>query len=137
MNFKKHMTRIYRILIIEDLPSDVHLVEREVRKVLVSCIFEWVETKKDFLISLLEFKPDIILSDFALPGFDWLTAFNLTRELSPLTPFIIVTGSTNPEIAADCIRKGVLDCISKLNIKLLGPVILKALHPTIEKPKEP
>ena len=121
------MNRIYRILLIEDLPSDAYLVQREIKKILGQCTFECVETRENFLTSLCEFRPDLIFSDFCIPGFDWFTAFKLAGEQCPRTPFFIVTGSTNQEIAADCIKKGVTDCISKLELKKLGPAILKII----------
>jgi len=122
------MNRPYRILLVEDLPSDAYLVEREIRKILGSCEIKLVETKESFSIALKEFKPDIILSDIGLPDFDWLTAFRLTREQSLLIPFIIVTGAINQNIAEECIKAGAMDFISKENIHGLGPSILKILE---------
>jgi CheY-like chemotaxis protein len=122
------MDKIYHVLIVEDLPSDVYFVQRETKKVIENCIFECVETREDFLKSLHGFKPDIILSDFSLPGFDWRTAFSLAREQYPRIPFVIVTGSTSPKIMDECMSAGVTDCISKLHIKKLGPVILRELN---------
>jgi|WetSurMetagenome_2_1015567.scaffolds.fasta_scaffold974042_1 two-component system, cell cycle sensor histidine kinase and response regulator CckA len=119
------MKRMFHILIVEDLPSDAYLIQREVKKALKSCSVVTVETMEEFVRSLSEFKPDIVLSDFSLPGFDWLSAFNLVREMNPEIPFIIVSGSTSKEIANQCLEKGVRDFISKKNIELLGPVIQK------------
>lgn len=121
------MNRPYRILLVEDLPSDAYLVEREIKKVLGLCEIKLVETKETFSSALKEFNPDIILSDISLPNFDWLTAFRLTREQSPLTPFIIVTGSTDTDYASECMKAGVIDFISKENIQRLGPSVLHAL----------
>jgi DNA-binding NtrC family response regulator len=122
------MSRPYRILHVEDLPSDAYLVEREIRKVLDNCEIKLVETKVSFSIALKEFKPDIILSDISLLDFDWLTAFRLTSEQSPLTPFIIVTGSTDIDYASECMKAGVMDFVSKENIQKLGPSVLHALE---------
>jgi CheY-like chemotaxis protein len=121
------MERTYRILQVEDMPSDAFLVQRDLKKFLGSCLFECVETKEDFLTSLTEFRPDIILSDYSIPGFDWLTAFRLTREHAPHVPFIILTGSMDPSIAADCKKTGVLDFINKDQRDKLGPLIRDAL----------
>ncbi len=117
----------YRFLVVEDLPSDAYLIQREIRKEVDECMFIIVDTKEEYVRNLTEFNPDIILSDFSLPGFDWLTAFNIARESKPETPFIVVSGSTNAEIAAKCIEEGVKDFVSKKNIKMLGPVIQRFL----------
>ncbi len=121
------MNRPYRILHVEDLPSDAYLVEREIKKILGLCEIKLVETKDTFSSALKEFKPDIILSDISLPEFDWLTAFRLTTEQSPRIPFIIVTGSTDTDYASECMKTGVIDFISKENIQRLGPSVLHAL----------
>src|ERR1035438_409793 len=122
------MNRPFRILHIEDLPSDAYLVEREIRKALGAIEILLVETKDTFSKALKEFKPDIVLSDMSLPEFDWLTAFNLTREESPSIPFIIVTGTINPDIVSDCLKSGITDFISKENIQQIGPVVLLVLE---------
>ena len=118
---------MYRILQIEDMPSDAYLVKREIKKVLDPCEFQIVEDKESFLAALLEFKPDIIISDFSIPGFDWRTALILTQNNAPQTPFIVVTGSISEEIRNVCMQAGATDFISKNVIQNLGPAILKAL----------
>jgi CheY-like chemotaxis protein len=118
---------MYRILQIEDLPSDAYLVKREVKKVLDSCEFQIVEDKEAFLSALMEFKPDIIISDFSIPGFDWRSALMLTLENAPQVPFIVVTGSTSDAIRNECLSAGATGFISKNAIQALGPAILAAL----------
>jgi CheY-like chemotaxis protein len=118
---------MYRILQIEDMPSDAYLVMREVKKVLDPCEFRVVEMKETFLEALLEFKPDIIISDFSIPGFDWHSALNLTLMHAPGIPFIIVTGSTSEELGHQCISEGATDFISKDNISSLGAAILSVV----------
>lgn len=122
------MNRPYRIIILEDMPSDASLIKREVKKFFGECDFLVMDTKDEFIDTLTVYKPDIILSDYSMPGFDWYTAFKLAQNQTPLIPFIIVTGSTNPKIAADCLNKGAKDFISKDNIQTLGPAILNALE---------
>ena len=119
---------MYRVLQIEDLLSDAYLIKREVKKILIHCEFQIVEEREAFMTALIEFKPDIIISDFCIPGFDWRTALNLTLKHSPQTPFIIVTGSTSEAIKHECTEAGATDFISKNSIGKLGPAILNALN---------
>ena len=98
-----------RILIVEDLPTDAELNEREVRRVLPESEFQCVECREDFLAALAEFQPDLILSDYKLPRFDGMAALQLALELVPDTPFIIITGSMNEETAVDCMKAGAWD----------------------------
>jgi len=118
----------YHILIVEDVPADAELNEREIQRVLTPCIFKRVETEEDFLRALGEFKPDFIISDYQMPTFDGLTALKLTLEKTPLTPFLLVTGSMNEETAVDCMKAGATDYVVKEHLKKLGPAIIRALE---------
>ncbi len=118
----------YRVLIVEDVPTDAELTERETKQVLTPCIFERVETEGDFLRALDEFKPDIIISDYSMPAFNGMTALKLALERTPLIPCIIVTGSMNEDIAVDCMKAGAANYVIKQHIKRLGPAILHALE---------
>lgn len=122
-----HTADVIRILIVEDLPTDAELNEREVRRVLPRSEFLWVETQEDYLTALEVYQPEIILSDYKLPLFDGLAALKLALELAPDTPFIIITGSMNEETAVECMKAGAWDYVIKEHIKRLGPVVVSCL----------
>ena len=122
------MSEVTRILIVEDLPTDAELNEREVRKVLPLAEFRRVETRDAFLSTLASFRPDVILSDYQLPEFDGMTALLLALEHVPETPFILVTGSINEETAVACMKAGAWDYILKDHLRRLGPAVLMALE---------
>ncbi len=121
------METTYRVLIVEDMPSDADLTEREVQKVLNPCKFERVETPEDFLRMLDEFVPDIVISDYSMPRFDGLTALKLSLEKTPFTPFIILTGSMNEDTAVECMKLGATNYVIQEHIKRLGPAVINAL----------
>jgi PAS domain S-box-containing protein len=122
------MENSYKILIIEDLPSDAELNKREVRKVLHNCSFIVVETEDDLIRALNDFKPDLILSDYSMPNFDGLSALKIALEKAPIIPVIIVTGSVNEDTAVECMKAGASNYVIKEQIKRLGPAILHALE---------
>jgi response regulator RpfG family c-di-GMP phosphodiesterase len=122
------MSEQLKILLAEDNPTDAELCEREVRKAVASYQFHRVETRQDFLAALKEYKPDLILSDYKMPSFDGMTALKLAQQCAPHTPFIIVTGSINEDVAVECIKAGAWDYVIKDHIKRLGPAILGALE---------
>jgi PAS domain S-box-containing protein len=122
------MEKVFRILVVEDVPFDAELIEREIAKVLKSCIFKRVWTEADLALVLTEYKPDLIISDYYMPGFDGLTALKIARSKMPDIPFIIVTGSINEDTAVECMRSGASDYVIKEYIKRLGPSIINALE---------
>jgi PAS domain S-box-containing protein len=122
------MEKKIRMLTVEDSSEDLELVQNRLKKDGINYSYLNVETRDDFIEALNEFQPDIILSDFTLPAFDGLSAIELTKELSPLTPIIIVTASKNEETAVECIKKGAEDYIIKENISRIGFAVKGALE---------
>jgi len=118
----------YKILIVEDMQTDVELSKREVKKVLSNCTYRIVQTEEDFLRELADFVPDIVLSDYSMPSFDGLTAVKLAKIHSPLTPVIIVTGSVDEETAVECMKAGAANYVIKEQIIRLGTAIIRALE---------
>ena len=122
------MSETIRVLIVEDLPSDAELSEREIRKALGSCKFRRVETREEYLAALDEFCPELIVSDYRLPHFDGMSALKLAVERCPDVPFIILTGSMNEDTAVECMKGGAWDYVIKEHVKRLGPAVRSALE---------
>jgi len=120
------MKKDLSILLVEDIPSDAELIEREMSRAGIEYKIYRVETESDFLVSLTEFCPDVILSDFYLPTFNGLEALALARKYTPQTPFIMVTGAINVETAVDCMKAGAWDYVLKDRIERLTPAIFAA-----------
>ena len=87
-----------------------------------------MDTEKDFLQALAAFKPDLIVSDYQMPTFDGLSALQLARDKAPFTPFIILTGSMNEDVAVDCMKAGADDYVIKEHIQRLGQSVLSAFN---------
>jgi PAS domain S-box-containing protein len=122
------MSEPVRILLVEDLPTDAELAEREIKQVLAMCVFQRVETHADYLAALEVFQPDLIISDFSLPRFDGLTALRLALAHAPLAPVIILTGAINEDTAVECMQAGAVDYVIKEHIKRLGQAVIHALE---------
>jgi two-component system cell cycle sensor histidine kinase/response regulator CckA len=116
-----------RILILEDVPMDAELVEYELGRARVPFTTRCVDNREAFLAQLKDFQPDLILSDYSVPGFDAMTALSLAREYAPAIPFVIVTGSVNEETAVGCMKAGATDYLLKSNLARIGPAIQGAL----------
>ena len=72
------MSDVYKVLIVEDVPSDADLAEREVSKVLSNRTFNRVETREAFIAALQKFQPDLIISDYQMPSFNGMAALKIT-----------------------------------------------------------
>jgi two-component system sensor histidine kinase UhpB len=119
---------IINILIVEDLPCDAELIKYEIRNGGIRFINLVVDNQDEYTRALTEFKPDIILSDYSLPQFDGLKALQIKNDLAPATPFILITGAMNEEIAVEVMKAGADDYMIKEHLKRLGPAILNAIE---------
>jgi two-component system sensor kinase len=126
--FRAPRSDALRILIVEDVPRDADLVQRELRRDGVSFTARVVETREEFLRELGSFQPDIILSDYVMPQFSGSEALEIRNERAPGVPFIIVTASINEETAAECIKKGADDYVTKEHLARLAAAVDGALR---------
>ncbi|MEI6277221.1 MAG: PAS domain S-box protein [Prolixibacteraceae bacterium] len=122
------MGKLLNILLVEDDRSDAELICRELLKANIVFAKMLVENREDYLRGLANFNPDIIISDYRLPRFNGEQALELRNSISPLTPFILVTGSINEEIAVECMKAGATDYVIKDHIMRLGTAVLNALE---------
>ena len=125
-----------KILILEDDTNDVELLKRELNQSALIFIAEVVHTLETFESALNEFIPDIILSDYALPSFDGLTAFHIKLQKYPYIPFIIISGTIGEENAVELIKMGITDYVLKDKIFSVIPKIVRALKETDEQIKK-
>ncbi len=117
-----------KILFVEDLGTDVELSKREIRKQGIEFTAKVVETENDFRKALADFEPDVIISDYAMPTFDGMSALKITRASPIYIPFILLTGTMNEETAVACMKAGADDYVIKDNIKRLPFAILDIIE---------
>lgn len=123
-----HPQSSLRVLIVEDVPSDVELVLREMQKLDFEIVHKVVDSRDPYIETVEEFEPDIILSDYSMPSFDGMAALKILQEKKPGIPFIIVTGTQNEEVAVECMKAGAADYMIKENLRRLGPAVMAALE---------
>ncbi|WP_052507342.1 response regulator [Desulfonatronovibrio magnus] len=124
-----------RVLVLEDNPFDAEIIEREVRKSLSEPDFCRVDNRNAYIKALTEYEPDIVLSDYNLPGFDGMKALEILCSNFPDIPFILVTGALDEETAVECMKAGAWDYILKERILRLGPAVISALKQSQERIK--
>ena len=124
-----------RILHLEDDPNDAVLIRAELEASGHRVAIERVVSRESFTSRLTEGQFDLILSDYALPGFDGLTALRIAREIAPQIPFISVSGQLGEEAAVESVRAGATDYVLKQRLSRLGPAVGRALIEARERLK--
>lgn len=122
-----------RILILEDFPADVELIEYELKKAKIAFVSKQVETRKAYTEELKNFKPDIILADYSLPSFDGFSALKIAQNKCPEVPFIFISGTVGEDIAIEALKKGATDYVLKDRLSRFAPCVRRALLETEER----
>jgi PAS domain S-box-containing protein len=127
------MDKKLRILILEDVPTDAELMERELRKGGIKFSSKRVDTRKAFLKELRDFEPDLILGDYKLPSFDGLSALGIVQEKCPDVPFIFISGTIGEDLAIETLKRGATDYVLKDRLSRLAPAVNRALREVEER----
>jgi len=117
-------TEIFKVFILEDQQLDLELNKRQVRKYRPDVLFAVARNRTEFRDKLVDFQPDLVLSDYNLPDMNGLDALLYVREHLDGTPFVFVTGVLNDEEkVADTILSGASAYLLKENLKKLPEVL--------------
>ena len=122
-----------RVLVVEDLPTDAELMARELRKAGVAFDMRVVGSEAEFVSALAQFSPDIVLSDYSLPGFSGMAALAIARKTQPRIPFVFVSGSIGEEKAIEAIKSGARDYVLKDNLIRLPHALRRALEEAAQR----
>src|SRR5436190_12624008 len=118
---------------LEDDAADAELTRFALRKGGLRFSVARVETKEDYLSELAGRPPELILSDYSLPGFNGHDALEIARERCPETPFIFVTGTMGEEVAIETLKSGATDYVLKTRLSRLMPAVNRALREAGER----
>jgi len=122
-----------RLLMVEDSDDDAQLLLVKVRRAGYEPDYVRVDNEPDLREALRDPSWQIVVSDYAMPGFSGLKALEILRDLNPDLPFILVSGTVGEEIAVDAMRKGANDYIMKDNLTRLIPAIERELRESLER----
>jgi signal transduction histidine kinase len=115
------------LIVIEDSSDDYELVVARVRAAFGPVRAVRVETRVELAAALAEGGWSAVLADHRLPSFSSIAALELTRELAPDLPFIIVSGEIGEDAAVDALHAGADDYVMKDRLGRLAPAIAHAL----------
>jgi protein-histidine pros-kinase len=116
-----------KVLLVEDMPSDAELIERQLRKAGLQFGSMRVQTRDALVAALAEFEPDIMLCDNGLPGFNAAAAIQVAGSAHPDLPIVIVTGTLEDEAAVQLVKAGAVDYVRKDRLARLPIAVTLAL----------
>ncbi|HHJ15460.1 MAG TPA: GGDEF domain-containing response regulator [Gammaproteobacteria bacterium] len=122
------MSTPLRLLMVEDNDDDAQLVLVKLRRAGYAPDYLRVDSEADMRAALRERDWQIVVSDYAMPGFSGLKALHILREHNSDIPFILVSGTVGEEIAVEAMRNGANDYIMKDNLVRLVPAIERELR---------
>ena len=121
------------ILYLEDSPRDVELAREQLQAGGLVCELRIASGRAEYEAALAAAQFDLILSDFALPDYDGMTALVLAQAKQPAVPFILISGTLGEEQAVDCILRGATDYVMKQRLHRLVPAVTRALNEARER----
>lgn len=121
-------TNTIHVLHLEDNPLDAQLIKDYLNTTSVVAQITLVASQQQYQQCLHAHNYDFIFADYTLPDFDALQALHVLKMVSPQTPFILVSGTIDEELAIDCLKAGATDYVLKNRLSRLYPVIQRTLQ---------
>jgi two-component system cell cycle sensor histidine kinase/response regulator CckA len=122
------MTDHIRLLVCEDSDDDAVLIVRRLERGGLGVDYERVDTASATAEALRLRPPDLVISDYSMPGFGAEAALALLRESGLDAPFILVSGRVGDESAVALMRAGAHDFIVKGRMARLVPAVRRELR---------
>ncbi|UZR97225.1 response regulator [Chondrinema litorale] len=94
------MLEIQNILLLEDSEADQIMIKRYLFSAGILANIIACDNKESFNKNLKNLKPDLVLLDYHVPGFNYNEAFSILKKINPNIPVIYVTGVIPINIAS-------------------------------------
>ncbi len=121
------METTIKILLLEDNATDADIVEMLLKKEMKKCEIKCIMHQHEYIEELNNFKPDIILADYALPQFTAIEALEILHRNKITIPLIVISGVISEDFALYITKLGAADYILKDRIIRLPAAIQSAL----------
>jgi len=126
------MSKLLRVLIIEDSEDDAELLALALEYGGYQVVYRRVETKADMQTALSEPQPwDIVLADYSMPQFSAIAALEILKEWQLDLPFVIVSGKIGEDTAVAAMKAGAHDYLVKGQLSRLLPAVERELREAI------
>lgn len=104
---------MHHVLVVEDDPLDAELLTIWLNRTEAPSVITHCRTLREAVAKLREVRPDLILSDLALPDAQGVEAAEHLVSESPDVPLIVLTGSSRSDLATAALTAGAEDYINK------------------------
>lgn len=121
-------SRCLRVLVIDDTPTDAELLIHELEAAGYGTEWKRVSDAAAMQAALSGSTWDLIISDYAMPGFSGMDALELFKRSELDIPFILVSGNVDEEVAVEAMRAGAHDYLAKDRLARLGPAVTRELR---------
>src|SRR5580693_5323149 len=108
-----------RILHLDDSAADADLVRCRIEGEGFRCNITLVSNRSSFESALARETFDLIFSDHSIPGYDGFSALRCARQVQPLTPVIMLSGTLDDAQAVESLKSGATDYILKQRLPRL------------------
>ena len=108
-----------RVLHFEDEPRDAFLVQRTLQHSGLDLDWTVISKAQDYLCAIERGELDLIVADQGIPSFNGQAALEAARAKCPHVPFIVLSGSDDPNIRAASLKEGATEFISKDHLEHL------------------
>ncbi len=112
-----------RLLFVEDREDDCLLMVRELRDVMGGLAWRRVDSEPDLRQALAGESWDAVIADVHVPGLSLGLSLSLVAEVDRELPVIVVSGHVGEETAADVMKSGARDFVSKDRLARLRPAV--------------
>jgi CheY-like chemotaxis protein len=120
-----------RILLLEHSATDAEKILRELQNAGFAVEPTVVSSRQDFLTAVASSDFSVVLSDYQLPEWDGMQAFEELRPSGKDIPFVLITGVLGEEAAVECVRRGVSEYVLKSHIARLPIALRRSLEESI------
>jgi diguanylate cyclase (GGDEF)-like protein len=126
------MSKLLRVLIIEDSEDDAELLAIALEGGGYQVIHQRVDTRVDMETALSNSQPwDIVIADYSMPQFSAIAALEVLKEWQLDLPFVIVSGKIGEDTAVAAMKAGAHDYLVKGQLGRLLPAVERELREAI------
>ena len=123
-----HVPPLVRVVVIDDSEVDAELLRLRLQGMYPSLTeIHWVREPARVLDEIATHRPDLVITDYHIPGYDLVAAVTEIRVRWPTLPVLVMSGLVGEEAAIQVLKAGANDFLAKSRSERLPMVIAREL----------